>query len=121
MDYVAEIERLAAEHRRRSAVLLAELEDLHRRTAERGREFAERSAADLTRFLAERADDSAHAEVETEPEADERERQEALEREQREAVARSIAARKANDVVRPIDDDEVDPEGEYFRRKSWLV
>lgn len=50
----------------------------------------------------------------------ERERREAEEREQREAVARAIAARKSKNVVTPIDEDD-DPEGEYYRRQSWLV
>ncbi|MFX0580513.1 hypothetical protein [Nocardia nepalensis] len=50
----------------------------------------------------------------------ERERLEAQAREQREAIARSIAARKAHDVVTPID-DEGDEESEYYRRKSWLI
>ncbi|MGV9751856.1 hypothetical protein [Nocardia farcinica] len=49
----------------------------------------------------------------------ERERMAAELRAQREAIARSIAARRATDVVTPIDDD--DPEGEYYRRESWLV
>ncbi|MBF6268442.1 hypothetical protein [Nocardia farcinica] len=50
----------------------------------------------------------------------ERERMAAELRAQREAIARSIAARRATDVVTPIDEDD-DPEGEYYRRESWLV
>ncbi|VFA94221.1 Uncharacterised protein [Nocardia farcinica] len=50
----------------------------------------------------------------------ERERMAAELRAQREASARSIAARRATDVVTPIDEDD-DPEGEYYRRESWLV
>ena len=38
----------------------------------------------------------------------------------REAIARSIAARRRNDIVAPIDDDG-DDEAKYYRRNSWLV
>lgn len=38
----------------------------------------------------------------------------------REAIARAAAARRRNSVVAPIDDNG-DDEGEYYRRKSWLV
>lgn len=41
-------------------------------------------------------------------------------REAREAIARSAAARRANERFEPVDYDGYDPEGEYFRRKSWL-
>ncbi|MGW4631706.1 hypothetical protein [Nocardia sp. NPDC004415] len=54
-------------------------------------------------------------------EAEERERQEAEAREQQDAIARSIAARKANNYAAPLDGDDYDPEGEYYRRNSWLV
>ncbi|WP_067677399.1 hypothetical protein [Nocardia miyunensis] len=49
----------------------------------------------------------------------EAERREAELREQRAAIARAAAFRKANDVVRPVDDEDEDDE--YYRRKSWLV
>jgi len=63
-------------------------------------------------------------------EAEEHERREAEERAEqerqaaellahREAMARSAAARRSGDVVVPIDDE--DPEGEYYRRASWLI
>ncbi|MGW1742172.1 hypothetical protein ACWCPQ_25595 [Nocardia sp. NPDC001965] len=37
-----------------------------------------------------------------------------------EVIARSIAARRRNSVVAPIDDDG-DDEADYYRRNSWLV
>ncbi|MBF6289196.1 hypothetical protein [Nocardia cyriacigeorgica] len=52
-------------------------------------------------------------------EAEERARLEEEAREQREAIARSMAARRANDAVAPIDED--DEEAQYYQRKSWLV
>ncbi|WP_041559851.1 hypothetical protein [Nocardia farcinica] len=70
---------------------------------------ADHSGSDLTR-----AADRAFGEP------TERERMAAELRAQREAIARSIAARRATDVVTPIDEDD-DPEGEYYRRESWLV
>ncbi|UGT60049.1 hypothetical protein [Nocardia asteroides] len=39
--------------------------------------------------------------------------------ERRDAIARSIAARRAQSVARPSDQD--DEEGEYYRRTSWLI
>ncbi|WP_067646636.1 hypothetical protein [Nocardia harenae] len=47
----------------------------------------------------------------------ERRREELQER--RDAIARSIAARRAQSVARPSDQD--DEEGEYYRRTSWLI
>lgn len=49
----------------------------------------------------------------------EAERREAELREQRAAIARAAAFRKANNVVRPVDDEDEDDE--YYGRKSWLV
>lgn len=40
-------------------------------------------------------------------------------REHRAAIARSIAARRAANVVTPVDQD--DEETEYYRRTSWLI
>ncbi|MFD4442658.1 hypothetical protein ACFWPK_23085 [Nocardia sp. NPDC058519] len=73
----------------------------------------------LAEIQAVREREAAEAEERERLEAEERERQEAEAREQREAIARSIAARRANDRAAPMDDD--DPEGDYYRRKSWLV
>ncbi|WP_054815753.1 hypothetical protein [Nocardia arizonensis] len=127
MNYAAEIERVAAETRRRSALLRAELADIHRRTEETAHRLAEESAADMARFFEDRADDYAEAVAQAQArereEAEaraERERLEEHSREQRAAIARSIAARRANDIVTPIDEDD-DPEGAYYRRKSWLI
>ncbi|MFC8530896.1 hypothetical protein [Nocardia sp. NPDC057227] len=52
-----------------------------------------------------------------EPNEEQRRREELQER--REAIARSIAARRAQGVARPSDQD--DEEGEYYRRTSWLI
>lgn len=127
MNYAADIERAAAEARHRSAQLLSELADLHRRTETRGQRLAERSAAEMAQYW----EDNAEAIERTLAEAEEREQREAAERaeqqrvdeearEQREAIARSVANRRANDVVTPSDEDD-DPEGAYYRRKSWLI
>ncbi|MFC3964615.1 hypothetical protein [Nocardia jiangsuensis] len=52
-----------------------------------------------------------------EPNEEQRRREELQER--RDAIARSIAARRAQSVARPSDQD--DEEGEYYRRTSWLI
>ncbi|QIS09074.1 hypothetical protein [Nocardia arthritidis] len=115
VNWLAEIEQAAAEQRRRSALLLDELDEINRRTEEKGRQLAERSAAEMRDFWEEHAEALEKAQAE----AEEKERQEAEEREQREAIARSMAARKAKDTVAPIDDE--DEESAYYRRDSWLV
>lgn len=123
MNYAEEIERIGEESRRRSRMLLEELEDIKQRSADADRELAEQSAIEMRQFWEEQAAELEKAEAEAEQartEAEERERVETDAREQREAIARSIAARKAHDVVTPIDEDD-DPESEYYRRKSWLV
>ncbi|RDI51718.1 hypothetical protein [Nocardia mexicana] len=106
MDYVAEIERIAAESRRRTGLLLDEIEEVNRRTAETSRQLQERWAQEAV------------AEEEARAEAEERERQEAEAREQREAIARAAAARRANQNFVPVDDEDEDDA--YYRRKSWL-
>ncbi|WP_227998599.1 hypothetical protein [Nocardia australiensis] len=127
VNYAAEIERIAEEARRRSAILLEELDDVHRRTAERSHALAEQSATEMRQFWEEKAGElqkaAADAEETERREAEaraERERLEAEAREQRDAIVRSIAARKAHGYVTPVDEDD-DPEGEYYRRKSWLI
>lgn len=127
VNYVEEAARLAEEHQRRMAILLDEIIEIQVDTAENGREFSSAIANEMNLFWEEHAEELAKAEaeaaeqerLEVETRA-ERERLAAEAREQREAIARSIAARKANDVVTPIDEDD-DPESEYYRRKSWLV
>ncbi|WP_063039073.1 hypothetical protein [Nocardia pseudovaccinii] len=126
-NYSEEIERIFEEHDRRSRMLREELVEIEQRSAERGRDFVEQMNEEMRTFWEERAEELEKAQAE----ADERERREtearaeqerlaAEAREQREAIARSIAARKAHDVVTPIDEDD-DPESEYYRRKSWLI
>lgn len=127
VNYVEEAARLAEEHQRRMAILLDEIIEIQVDTAENGREFSSAAAIEMSRFWEEHAEELAKAEAEAaeqerlEVEARaEQERLAAEAREQRDAIARSIAARRANDVVTPIDEDD-DPESEYYRRKSWLV
>ncbi|MEV6337485.1 hypothetical protein AB0M12_22530 [Nocardia vinacea] len=126
-NYSEEIERIFDEHDRRSRILREELVEIEQRSAERGREFVEQINIEMREFWEEHAEELEKAQAE----AEERERREvearaeqerlaAEAREQRDAIARSIAARRANDVVTPIDEDD-DPESEYYRRKSWLV
>ncbi|PXX66515.1 hypothetical protein DFR70_103264 [Nocardia tenerifensis] len=115
MSYAEEIERAADECRRRSAQLLDELEQINRATAATSRELAETSAAGMREFHAAHADELAKARAELA----ERERLETQAREQREAIARSIAARKANREVLPVDQE--DEEAAFYQRESWLI
>ncbi len=126
-NYSEEIERIFEEHDRRSRILREELVEIEQRSAERGREFVEQMNIEMRAFWEEHAEELEKAQAEAEErercEVEARAEQErvvAEAREQREAIARSIAARKANGVVTPIDEDD-DPESEYYRRKSWLV
>ncbi|GAB2670149.1 hypothetical protein [Nocardia goodfellowii] len=128
VNYEAEIERIAEETRRRSAMLLEELGDVRSRTARKSEELAEQATLEMAQFWEEKAEEFAKAQAEAEEKERaemearaEKERLMAEAREQREAIARSIAARKSKDVVLPIDDDDDDPEAEYYRRESWLV
>ncbi|MEV4236833.1 hypothetical protein AB0J47_16835 [Nocardia sp. NPDC049737] len=121
------MEQIVEEIRRRSTMLLDEFEEINRRTADKDRELAEQSAIEMSRFWEDHAEELAKAKAEAEEKErleveaqTERERLEADAREQREAIARSIAARKAHDVVTPID-EEGDEESEYYRRQSWLI
>ncbi|WP_406236467.1 hypothetical protein [Nocardia sp. NBC_01009] len=116
VDYVAEVERLAEESLRRMSVLREELEEIKQETARRDQEFSANLATEMSQFWQEYAETEEAARAE----AEEKERLEAEAREQREAIARSIAARKAHELVTPVDEDD-DPEGEYYRRKSWLI
>ncbi|MFI6775616.1 hypothetical protein [Nocardia sp. NPDC050412] len=127
MNYSDEMEQIVEEIRRRSTMLLDEFEEINRRTADKDRELAEQSAIEMGRFWEDHAEELAKAKAEAEEKErleveaqTERERLEADAREQREAIARSIAARKAHDVVTPID-EEGDEESEYYRRQSWLI
>ncbi|MEV2218697.1 hypothetical protein AB0E01_02320 [Nocardia vinacea] len=127
VNYFEEAARLAEEHQRRMAILLDEIIEIRVDTAENGREFSSVAAIEMGSFWEEHAEELAKAEAEAEEkerlEVEARAEQERLAaeaREQRDAIARSIAARRANDVVTPIDEDD-DPESEYYRRKSWLV
>lgn len=115
VNYAEEIERAAEECRRRSALLLDELEQINRQTADTSRELAEAAATDMREFLAEHADKLAEARAEVE----ESERLETEAREQREAIARSIAARRANRDVLPVDQE--DEEAAFYQRETWLI
>lgn len=143
MDYAAEIEQIAIEARRRSALLMDEIDEIKRQTAIRAEAFAI-EAGERLRELAEQAD---HDESEAEPEPtvapstrEERTQPAAPQQvpppkavepdpnwtpeqlqqaEIRAAVARAKAARQARSTVAPSDGD-FDSESEYYRRSTWL-
>ncbi|RDI64447.1 hypothetical protein [Nocardia pseudobrasiliensis] len=92
MDYAAEIERILAEGRRRNALLLDEIDEVNRQTAEQCRRLAEQWETEAAELA-------------------ERERQQVQTREDRLRAA-------AGPASIPIDDQDED---EYYRRKSWLV
>ncbi|WP_141717743.1 hypothetical protein [Nocardia altamirensis] len=115
MSYAEEIERAAEECRRRSALLLDELDDINRRTADTSRDLTEKSAAQLREYTAAHAGELAKARAA----AEEQERLEAEARAQREAIARSIATRRANRDVAPVDQE--DEEAAFYQRETWLI
>ncbi|WP_028479302.1 hypothetical protein [Nocardia sp. CNY236] len=115
VNYGEEARRLSEENRRRMAMLLEEIHDVTEQTAAASREFADRLAADMDQLRAERAEQTAHSGVEVE----EKQRPEAAAWARRAAIARSVAARKATDLVTPV--DEQDEETEFYQRKSWLI
>ncbi|GEM32657.1 hypothetical protein NN3_36640 [Nocardia neocaledoniensis NBRC 108232] len=141
MDYAAEIEQIAAEARRRSALLMDEIDEINRQTSLRAEQFAV-DAAERLRALSESepGPDSIESvepqHVQPEPPADvtrveevrapapfvpdpamspEEQRQAEI----RAAVARARAAREARSTVAPSDGD-YDSESEYYRRSTWL-
>jgi len=146
VDYAAEIEQIAAEARRRSAMLLDEIDDINRQTTLRAEQFVLEAARRLRELAEEKA-----AEVETaaepEPSVPQRIREEwgsptvrpqvppppvatpefdlnwtpeqVRQAEIRAAVARAKAARQAQSTVAPLDGD-FDSESEYYRRSTWL-
>ncbi|RJO72153.1 hypothetical protein D5S18_23590 [Nocardia panacis] len=97
MSAADEIEAIVEHHRRTMARLSEEFEESRSRM----------NAGSEELFAAMRR---------VEAEAEEQAREEA---EARAAIARATAARKANDTIQPIDDD--DEESAYYRRDSWLV
>ncbi|WP_043720128.1 hypothetical protein [Nocardia asiatica] len=115
VNYAEEARQLAAENKRRMALLLDEIQAINEQTAATGREFADRLAADMTRFWATQAGDLDKAAAE----AEEKQRLEDEAREQRAAIARSMAARRAHQTVAPV--DEEDEEAKFYQRKSWLI
>ncbi|WP_410873752.1 hypothetical protein [Nocardia sp. A7] len=143
MDYAAEIEQIAFEARRRSAVLMEEIDEINRQTTIRAEEFAI-EAGNRLRELAEQ-DDRDDSEAQPDPavqpstreewtqpaarqqvpppttvEPDPRWTPEQLQQaEIRAAVARAKAARQAQSTVAPSDGD-FDSESEYYRRSTWL-
>ncbi|GGN86268.1 hypothetical protein [Nocardia rhizosphaerihabitans] len=147
MDYAAEIEQIAAEAHRRSAMLMDEIDEINRQTTLRAEQFAVEAARRL-RELAEQeaADDEAET---VEPHQGQGREDPAHEvapvtaaqsppsrpvafvpdpnmtpeqqrqAEIRAAVARARAAREARSTVAPSDGD-YDSESEYYRRSTWL-
>ncbi|MBF6337381.1 hypothetical protein IU450_15965 [Nocardia abscessus] len=115
VNYAEEARQLGAENQRRMSLLLDEIQTINEETAATGREFADRLVADMNEFWATQAGDPDEAAAE----AEEKQRLEDEAREQREAIARSMAARRANQTVAPV--DEEDEEAKFYRRKSWLI
>ncbi|WP_280472960.1 hypothetical protein, partial [Nocardia asiatica] len=79
VNYAEEARQLAAENKRRMALLLDEIQAINEQTAATGREFADRLAADMTQFWATQAGDLDKAAAE----AEEKQRLEDEAREQR--------------------------------------
>lgn len=127
MDYAMEIARIGEQARRRSALLIDDIEETKRRSAARSREAIEASVTELQQYWDEHGEELLEQERQTRADAEQvcaaAEEQEWLQsraREHREAIARSVAARRAADVVTATDEDD-DEEAAYYRRKSWLV
>ncbi len=140
MDYAAEIEQIAAEACRRSAMLLDEIDEIDRQTSLRAARFAV-DAAQRLRELAEQESGEEEPETAEKPPvqeepvrpiapvrpvppstpfvADSSMSHEQRQAEIRAAVARAKAARQARSTVAPSDGD-FDSESEYYRRSTWL-
>ncbi|MGW5921405.1 hypothetical protein ACWFPY_20665 [Nocardia fluminea] len=147
MDYSAEIEQIAAEARRRTAMLMDEIDDINRQTTLRAEQFVLDAAHRLRELAEERAvekemaaDSGSELSVPqpihqewgqpaarpqappppVTPEFDPSWTPEQLQQaEIRAAVARAKAARQAQSTVTPSDGD-FDSESEYYRRSTWL-
>ncbi|WP_342801077.1 hypothetical protein [Nocardia sp. No.11] len=141
MDYAAEIEQIAADARRRSAILMDEIDEINRQTSLRAEQFAVDAAQRLRELAdaepeAEAAESAEPQPVQPEPVYEparaaappvlatfvpdpsmtpEQQRQAEI----RAAVARARAAREARSTVAPSDGD-YDSESEYYRRSTWL-
>ncbi|MBF6545086.1 hypothetical protein [Nocardia brasiliensis] len=102
MNHAYEIECIVEENRRAVLRLQDEYDEMKQRLSDRG-------GPELLAAIQE-------AEAQAE---EERARQETEAREQREAVARSIAARRANRDVAPVDAE--DEEAAFYQRKTWLI
>ncbi|MFD4432022.1 hypothetical protein, partial [Nocardia sp. NPDC058497] len=143
----AECAQIAAEARRRSAMLMDEIDEINRQTALSAEQFAVEAAQQL-RELAEQdsADDNAET-VEPQPGQGREDPahevapatavqaqpsgpvafvpdpnmtpEQQRQAEIRAAVARARAAREARSTVAPSDGD-YDSESEYYRRSTWL-
>ncbi|WP_216914556.1 hypothetical protein [Nocardia noduli] len=109
MDHGSRIECTVEEYRRGMVRLQDEYDEMKRQSS------ADNGAALLEAIERVETEREEHARLE----AEERERAAAEAREQREVIARALALRRSKDVVTPTDDD--DPEGEYYRRESWLI
>ncbi|MFD8103755.1 hypothetical protein ACFV24_29865 [Nocardia fluminea] len=143
MDYAAEIEQIASEARRRSALLMDEINEINRQTTIRAEEFSIEVGNRLRELVEQDGEDE--SEGESEPAASPPTREEGTrppvrqqvppptvmepdpswtpeqlqQAEIRAAVARARAARQAQSTVTPSDGD-FDSESEYYRRSTWL-
>lgn len=146
MDYAAEIEQIAAEAHRRSAMLMDEIDEINRQTTLRAEQFAVEAAQRLRELAEQEIADEAEA-VEPQPGQSREDPahevapvtavqtppsqpvafvpdpnmtpEQQREAEIRTAVARARAAREARSTVAPSDGD-YDSESEYYRRSTWL-
>lgn len=147
MDYAAEIEQIAAEARRRSAMLMDEIDEINRQTALSAEQFAVEAAQQLRELAEQETTDEEAETVEPQPvQGSENPVHEVApvtagqpppsghvafvpdptmtpeqqrQAEIRAAVARAKAAREARSTVAPSDGD-YDSESEYYRRSAWL-
>lgn len=144
MDYAAEIEQIAFEARRRSALLMDEIDEINRQTTIRAEEFAIEAGNRLRELVEQDGEDESEEEPEPASLASTREEwtqpavrqqvpppptpvepdpnwtpEQLRQAEIRAAVARAKAARQAQSTVTPSDGD-FDSESEYYRRSTWL-
>ncbi|MFD3428775.1 hypothetical protein [Nocardia fluminea] len=144
MDYAAEIEQIASEARRRSALLMDEIDEVNRQTTIRTEECAIEVSNRIRGLVEQDSGDESEAKPEPAPQPAPREEwtqpparphvpppptavepdpdwtpEQLRQAKIRAVVARAKAARQARSTVTPSDGD-FDSESEYYRRSTWL-
>lgn len=147
MDYAAEIEQIASEAHRRSAMLVDEIDEINWQTTLRAEQFAVQAAQRLRELAEQETADEEAETVELQPDQGREDSarevapvtavqsppsrpvaflpdpnmtpEQQRQAEIRAAVARARAAREARSTVAPSDGD-YDSESEYYRRSTWL-